>query len=174
MEKQCEICGTKFYFKPSHIDRARFCSKRCLGIANAKRLKATGVCFQKGLVPWSKTNAIGKHLSRATEFRKGIIPSNVLPVGSVTTRTDKNGLPRAWVKVASQRAWRLRAVLNWESIHGILPQGLVVHHKDRDSMNDSPENLVAMTRQQHASEHRNDTALARRKHRRAKIASASR
>lgn len=156
MEKPCENCGSMFHFKPSHADRARFCSRRCLGVANGRRATATGTNFQKGMTPWSKLHAKGIHLSPGSEFKKGARPTNHLPVGSVTIRMDKSGKPRAFVKTAEPNVWRLRAVIAWESIHGPLAKGLLVHHRDRDSLNDDPVNLQALTRAEHLLEHREE------------------
>lgn len=95
----------------------------------------------------------GQRLSPRTEFRKGQCAHNRLPVGSVRVRTLK-GVKRAWVKVADPSKWRERAKVVWEEHHGVpVPRGHVIHHKDRDPLNDSPDNLVAMTRKEHALEH---------------------
>jgi hypothetical protein len=59
---------------------------------------------------------------------------------------------RAWVKVSRTR-WRPRALVVYELHYGPVPAGCVVHHVDRDSLNDAPENLVALTRAEHAAEH---------------------
>jgi hypothetical protein len=172
MEKPCEHCGTTFRYKPSHEGRAKFCSKRCLGFANKVRLEAQRAAVFEvtgsrtfGKETWSKTNAKGMRLSPDSEFRAGHRPSNKLSVGDVTIRTDKAGKPRAWVKVAEPNSWRPRAIVIWESTHGPLPRGKVVHHRDRDSTNDVPENLVALTPSEHATEHRDDLIEARRGHR---------
>jgi hypothetical protein len=74
------------------------------------------------------------------------------PVGTVRQWRDPAGSLRAWVKVSHDR-WRLRAVLVYELHHGPVPPGCVVHHRDRCSLNDEPENLVALTRADHAAEH---------------------
>jgi hypothetical protein len=103
----------------------------------------------------------GQRLSPATEFRKGQAAHNKLSVGSVTVRTDVNGKPRAWVKVAEPNKWRQRAVVVWEKDHGPLPRGRVVHHKDRDTLNDTPSNLEAKTRAEHILEHRQEAAPTR-------------
>lgn len=156
MEKPCEICGTIFYFKPHRLGRAKFCSKRCLGISNGQRVKHTGGGFPKGHVPWSKTHGKGRHFSPRTEFRKGMQSNRKLPVGSERMRKCKGGNIRAYVKIAEPNRWKLRAVIVWESIHGPLPRGHLVHHRDRDSTNDEPSNLEAMTRGEHLVEHRKD------------------
>lgn len=40
--------------------------------------------------------------------------------------------------------------------HGPIPDGYLVHHADHDKSNNDPSNLVALTRKEHAAEHRND------------------
>ena len=117
--------------------------------------------FKKGMEPWNK-GAKGIHLSRATEWKKGCESSRKMPVGSVTVRhrkREKN--PRAWVKVAEPNIWRERAKVVWEAAHGAIGRGLVIHHKDRNPMNDCIENLQAMTRADHAAEHKKDLQRAR-------------
>jgi hypothetical protein len=113
----------------------------------------------------------GEHSSPATEFKPGSMVGaqhrfypgqpafNKLPVGSETVRIETNsGLPRAWVKVAEPNGWKKRAVVVWERDNGPLPRGSVVHHKDRDSLNDAPGNLVALTRKEHVAEHQLEIA----------------
>jgi hypothetical protein len=104
----------------------------------------------------------GEHRSAATEFKPGQDAHNHLPVGSVRVRRETHtGLDRAWVKTAEPNEWRKRAVVVWESLHGPVPRGSVVHHRDRNSLNDEPANLQAMTRKEHADEHRGELVAAR-------------
>jgi hypothetical protein len=70
----------------------------------------------------------------------------------VRERADPAGTLRAWVKVSAGR-WRLRALIVYELHHGPVPAGCVVHHRDRNALNDHPDNLVALTRAEHAAEH---------------------
>jgi hypothetical protein len=167
MNINCQRCGHSFRIKPSHLGRAKFCSKTCLGHANKVRLEALRAkVFAEtgsktfGKEPWSKTHGKGKHFSPATEFKPGTRPANKLEVGAVTIRNDKNGRPRAWVKVAEPNRWRTRAIAVWEAKHGPLPKGKIVHHRDRDSLNDEIENLQALTPSEHAHEHRHELAEA--------------
>lgn len=104
----------------------------------------------------------GERVSIATEFKAGQAAHNHLPVGTVRVRRETHtGLDRAWVKTAEPNEWRKRAVVVWESLHGKVPRGSVVHHRDRDSLNDEPNNLQALTRKEHADEHRAELELAR-------------
>lgn len=111
--------------------------------------------FAKGHDPWNK-GLKGIHLSPDTEFKPGEISPTRVAVGTVTIRTDKNGNPRAWVKIANPSSWKERAVLNWEREHGPVPNGMVIHHRDRNTTNDAIDNLQAMTRAEHILEHKTD------------------
>lgn len=132
-------------------------------MANGARQVQTGIVFRKGGIPWSKLHAKGMHLSPASEFKPGMRPANWRPIGTVKIRTHKGDLPRAWVKVANPNIWRLRAVVVWEATHGPLPAGRVVHHRDRDQLNDAPENLQALTRSAHNQEHSAELTASRRR-----------
>lgn len=141
MTKACAICNTPMSAKPSCFKRARYCSKAC-----AHR----GMCRRRN--------------SQQTEFKKGCNSEKALLLGTERVRQRRNRLdqPRVWVKVA-EHEWKLRAVLVWEREHGLLPKGIVVHHRDRNSLNDVPENLVALTRAEHIVEHRAEYEEKRRK-----------
>ncbi len=41
----------------------------------------------------------------------------------------------------------------WETAHGPIPKGYVVHHKDEDRLNNALDNLELMTHQQHSAHH---------------------
>lgn len=104
----------------------------------------------------------GQRLSPATEFTPGQEAHNRLPVGAVTIRCETHtGLDRAWIKTAEPNVWRKRAVVVWEAVNGEVPRGSVVHHRDRDSLHDAIENLQALTRKEHADEHRAELQAAR-------------
>jgi hypothetical protein len=103
----------------------------------------------------------GQRLSPETEFKPGQVAYNKLPVGSETVRTDPKGKRRAWVKVGEPNRWRLRAVVVWERENEPVPKGMVVHHKDRNSLNDRLANLEILTRAEHANEHRSEVEQSR-------------
>jgi len=98
----------------------------------------------------------GQRLSPRTEFKAGQTAHNKMPIGSVTTRLVF-GVRRAFVKVAEPNIWKPRAKVEWERANGRpLPRGHVVHHVDRNPLNDDPTNLMALTRAEHAREHLNE------------------
>jgi hypothetical protein len=177
IDKTCDVCGATFAVQPYRRESARFCSRRCGGmwhastrLARAPKPWAVGNrwragkrptnAWQAGARPWNK-GIKGIRLSPTTEFAPGGTPASKVDVGTVRVRTDKNGRPRAWVKTADPSTWRPRAVVAWEAAHGPLPSGRVIHHIDRDSLNDEPSNLAAMTRAQHIREHQAELAVER-------------
>lgn len=149
----CKQCGRGFEREGAGERIYLFCSQKCYHAWREANNITIGQ-FKPGLVPWNK-NLKGIHLSPSTQFHKGIVPDNKVPVGTVTVRTrQRDGKQRAWVKVAEPNTWRLRAVIVWEQEHGPLPRKMVVHHKDRNTLNDDPGNLEAKTRGGHMNEHR--------------------
>lgn len=63
----CKICGTKFktYLSRIKIGKGKYCSKKCSSI----------ILFKKGHIPWTKGKK-GLHLSKKTEFKKGMVSWN--------------------------------------------------------------------------------------------------
>ena len=154
---------------PARVGRAtKFCSRECESADRSQRM--SGNKFRAGLKPvnayvpghrsWN-TGMKGIHLSPATEFKPGPRPDKRDPIGTVRHRTHK-GETRAWVKVADPNVWRLRAVVSWEFANGPVPKGYLVHHKDRNKLNDDPANLELMTRAQHILEHHKELQEAKR------------
>jgi len=104
----------------------------------------------------------GERRSVATEFTPGQEAHNRLPIGAVRVRRETHtGLDRAWVKTAEPNVWRKRAVVVWEELNGPVPRGSVVHHRDRNSLNDESSNLQALTRKEHAVEHSQELQAGR-------------
>lgn len=151
MNKTCSECSSAFR---TDDRRRKFCSVGCYRASQASSPNAGA--FRPGIAPWNKGTS-GLHLSPDSEFKLGQPAHNHAPVGAVKIRwRARENDRRAWVKVAEPNRWRLRSVLVWESVHGPLGRGLIIHHLDRDSLNDAPENLRAMTRAEHLAEHREE------------------
>lgn len=143
----------------SHVDAHRRAHWNCLcdcGIRCVRRadLLKAGRRVSCGCANEQTKIAKGQRLSKATEFKPGVVANNHLPVGSERLRTGAQGVVRAWVKIAEPKVWRQRAVVVWESVNGPLPKGKLIHHKDRNPLNDSIDNLQCMTRKEHVDEHR--------------------
>ena len=61
-------------------------------------------------------------------------------------------MPDGWIEFA-------RVV--WELGHGKVPTGLLIHHRDRDTLNDVLSNLEILTRAEHLNEHRSEIVAGR-------------
>lgn len=172
----CQNCGEEFQVKPYRKGTARFCSKSCNARFHVGRLntgskpymrgnklraglKPTNG-FEAGSKPWN-AGVKGIHLSPETEFQKGRESDRKMPLGTVTTRLDKNGKPRAFIKTGEPNTWAMRAVHVWEQANGPVPSGHIVHHKDRDTLNDDIGNLELMSRAEHIEEHRQELLAAK-------------
>lgn len=130
-------------------------NKHCVGAA------PTSTSFKPGNRPW-QTGRKGIHLSPATEFKPGVPQlAKRAAVGEVRIRKSKGGSQRAHVKVADPNKWRLRAVVVWEAANGQILKGKLIHHDDRDTLNDDLANLICLTRAEHIDEHRADITEAR-------------
>ncbi len=104
-----------------------------------------------------------KYCSRTccNEARVGTPIARRAPLGAVRFAKDNGkGTLRAYIKVGNPRMWKLRALMVWEEANGPLPCGLVIHHRDENSLNDSLDNLAALTRAEHITEHRAKLAAA--------------
>ena len=84
-----------------------------------------------------------------------------MPIGTVTIRTTRDGCQRAFIKVEHPNKWKLRAAKTWEEKYGAIPTGKLIHHHDRNTMNDAIENLRCLTRAEHALEHRAELRVGR-------------
>lgn len=111
--------------------------------------------FKKGLVPWNK-GLRGVHFSPETEFKKGQESLKKMPLGTITVRVDKGGAARSWIKIAHPREWIEYAKFVWMQHRGNIPDGLLIHHIDKNSMNDELVNLQLATRAEHINLHRGD------------------
>ena len=108
--------------------------------------------FEKGHVPANK----GKHPESKgrmaqTQFKKGEMPKNHLPVGSVRVRHSYKGKnPYVWEKVKEPNVWKMKHLLEWERINGPVPKGMIVIFADGNTLNTDVSNLVLISRAQHA------------------------
>lgn len=148
----CEQCGVGFKRDKSGSRPIRFCSRKCYSLYRKGKILKTNF-GNPGFEPWNKGKK-GIHLSPKTEFKKGRKSNRILPIGAVTIRVDKNKKKRAYVKVGSPNVWKLRCHVVWEKAFGKVQKGLVLHHIDRDTLNDNITNLCVMSRASHLAEHR--------------------
>lgn len=151
-DKICTECGRSFH--PSS-PRRKFCSLECCW-AWRKGRNGPGQ-FQPGMMPWN-AGTVGKTARNRTSFQPGHVSKTKCAIGDVCIRLrTREGTRRAWTKVAENGDsydWKLRAVVVWEAENGPLEKGWIVHHRDHDALNDSLDNLVAVSRGDHLRLHR--------------------
>lgn len=104
--------------------------------------------FEKGQQSWNSGmkgfQAGGR--SSETQFKKGDTPVNHRPVGS--ERVNVDGYIE--LKVAEPNRWRLKHREVWEQSNGKLPPGRMLWFKDNNPLNCDIDNLMVVTRAQHA------------------------
>jgi len=111
--------------------------------------------YEKGHIPENPI-CTGERRSKATEFHKGHQPANKLSVGSAVIRQARNDTKRKWIKVAEPNMWILHAIYVWQSARGRIPEGFILHHIDKDTLNDDIDNLCLLTRAAHKNIHKQD------------------
>lgn len=106
--------------------------------------------FEKGHVPANK----GKHSPTVgrmaeTQFRKGNVPPNHKPIGSISIRNNyKKGQKYVYEKVAEPNVWKMKHILEWERHNGPIPEGKIIIFADGDTTNTDISNLVMINRSQ--------------------------
>ena len=99
----------------------------------------------------------GIHLSPDTEFKPGPRPDMREPLMSTRVRHHGYRQDRVWIKVGHPDFWLVYSHYVWAKECGeVVPEGYVLHYKDRNSLNDEASNLELMTRAEHLNEHREE------------------
>lgn len=151
--KTCKQCSLVF----GTSDRTRkFCSLDCCW--KWRKVNGTKGTFKPGIIPWN-TGTKGVMKENSGSFKAGMESAKKRAIGSVTFRKDKSGKVRAWVKIANNSNpydWQLRTVVNWENANGKVPTGMIVHHRNRNTLDDKLSNLKLLSRADHLSEHRHE------------------
>jgi hypothetical protein len=102
-----------------------------------------------GRKPWND-GVKGIHLSPETEFKPGERRARAermnVPVGTIVTRQPVGGKPQRWIKVSDRgprpRRWMTYARRVWEDSFGPVQAGYCVRHRNGDTLDDAPANLV--------------------------------
>lgn len=119
-----------------------------------RRLQGKGAVntrFKKGCCSWNK-GVKGTHFSPATEFKEGHIPATSKTLFQVTIRKTKTGKKVRMIAMPGEtpycHKWIPYARYIYEREIGPVPAGCFVVHKDGKGLNDTPNNLIAVTRKE--------------------------
>lgn len=106
-------------------------------------LRGAASRFQKGNTSWNKDKPFpSRGRSSETQFSKGGMPHNHVPVGTEVMATD--GYLK--IKVAEPNGWEWTHRRNWEAAHGVIPDGMVLVFRTADRTDCSVDNLELITR----------------------------
>lgn len=106
-------------------------------------------CFKKGSIPFNKgkkqtefMSAEGILQTKKTRFQKGREPHNANPDGdgAIVLRRDTSGRFYKYIRI-KKNVWKLFHREIWEKNHGEIPLGHIVVFKDKNTENESLENL---------------------------------
>lgn len=104
--------------------------------------------FEKGIVSKHKgkkqtdyMSAEAIERSKATRFRKGNSPKNILPVGAKVLRDDGY----IQIKIAEPNEWQLEHRFVWEQHNGKLPNNCRIIHKNGIRSDNDIDNLMLAT-----------------------------
>lgn len=115
-----------------------------------KLKKPTDGRFKKGNVSWIKGKKMQDGWGGETRFKKGNIPHNTLPIGSIIVRKYVDGSEYQWKKV-SEKQWRQLSYVVYEEHNQPIPSGFIVAFKDGNTLNCAPDNLILKTKAEHMS-----------------------
>jgi hypothetical protein len=102
--------------------------------------------FRPGLVPYNKGKKGCPPGSEKGWFRPGQKPLNWHPVG--TERINGDGYTE--VKIRNPRTWKAKHVLIWEQAYGKVKRGHIIIFTDGDKSNLRLDNLLMVSRSEHA------------------------
>ena len=154
MKKTCQNCQSEV--ETSNKGR-KYCSWNCYLDYKSKNVELfSGGRFKKGQIVWNKgTKGVCK--ANKTSFKKGNVTYNTLPVNSIILKKHwKEKQQRKFIKISEPNKWKSYSHYIWEKHFGEIPEGYIIHHKDKNALNDNIENLALMSRAEHLAEHRKE------------------
>ena len=119
--------------------------------------------FPKGNVPMNKGKKLEDIINdparllevkariAATQFKKGERPSNELPVGSVVVNTDGYLMRKKQMNGSLRERWEFVHRAVWEEHNGPIPEGMMISFRDSNKLNCDIENLMLITKGEHAA-----------------------
>ena len=141
-----EMMRRRFGCKFTEKIVAGYCKR--YGLCNGRDTR-----FPRGIVPANKGQKMPDWVRRKCEkgfFKPGRIPENTLPIGSLVKSTD--GYWWRKIKEASRTrgGWVQEHRRIYEATYGPISAGMMISFKDNNPDNLAPENLILVSRGEHA------------------------
>lgn len=144
-DKLAEIVNKRFGTDLSPANMKAYCQR------NGIKRGLTG-WFQKGHEPMNKGKKASEYASpealersRQTQFRKGNVPPNRVPVGTITI-VDGYKLIKVSETGSQWDKWNYLSRYTWEQHNGPIPKGMCIMFKDGDPLNCDISNLALVTK----------------------------
>lgn len=161
VQKTCLKCGSEFSVPPGRANAAKYCSRTCSSRSQDKKAKANTVCTQCGkrfhIKESQKTRykrTLGYFCSNSCSAKsKSIAYSSSSNPNYKGRNTDSDGY-RIYTPSSSRlgglKSMKLHQAVCCE-ILGVqrIGNGLHVHHRDCDIMNNDPKNLAVLGASDH-------------------------
>lgn len=139
--KNCEVCGIEFYIINSRANKnVRFCSRKCMGIANTKKIKTRCSYCNKDIL-------VEPNRIRDKNFCDNECKFLSRQVGCGLT-TDKY----VWIRVGNEQVKVHRYLMEVKLGRKLKPSE-IVHHIDFNKFNNSIDNLEVLTITEHNKKH---------------------
>ena len=117
-----------------------------LGIRSERRLESNNGSFKKGHTPWNKGRRVIVK-NQHTWFKKGQKVWSEKPVGTIWVRKEKE-VPYKFIK--TEAGIRRYSRVLWEQHYGKIPKGNIIRYKDGNTLNCDIDNLLCVSRKEHA------------------------
>ena len=117
-----------------------FCSRK--KITNGRDCR-----FKKGHSTWNKGKSMpAKGRSAETQFKKGHIPDNAFPIGTIKPNTEGYLFIKVKRSGSKYKCWKAYSRYLWEQKHGPIPKGHCLIFLNKDKRDCREENIALVSR----------------------------
>lgn len=145
IKTKCIVCGMEFLVKPSRYETAKYCTRKCMGIANRRKIKTQ--CSYCGKEIEVEPNRIKEknYCNNECKFNDRQKGCGITTDGYV------------WIYIKGYNKVnqvKLHRYLMEIKLGRKLLSEEIVHHKDFNKLNNSIDNLEVLTKVEHNKIHR--------------------